>query len=106
MQSALDYGASVRRVMSENGGLSRWTAPVLIWTQFEDSTDWVVFSPNSSEVHLINEAARRLWALASDGHATSVQDLAAALVMPGEAVTPEALNLTRDTLAFMDDAGL
>jgi hypothetical protein len=86
--------------------LLSWKAPPVVWTHFEDSTDWVAFNPSSSHVHLINEPAHRLWILASDGQARTLEDLASALTPPGEPRTDAALDLTKDTLAFMDDEGL
>jgi hypothetical protein len=83
-----------------------WKAPPLTWARFDDSRDWIVFNPSSSQVHLINEPAHRLWILATDGRPHSVGALAGALAAPGEPVTEAALDLTRDTLAFMDDEGL
>jgi hypothetical protein len=92
--------------MIRTPGLSSWKAASLVWTQFEDSPDWVAFNPLSGEVHLINEAARRLWILASDGQARSIDTLATAIAAPGVTVADEALELTLRTLTFMDDTGL
>ena len=84
----------------------RWKAPVLVWARFEDSSEWVVFNPQSTELHLINDVAHRLWALASEGRAQTIEDLAAALAAEDAPVSSEALRFTRDMLVFMDDTGL
>lgn len=85
---------------------SIWKPSSVVWARFDDSSDWVVFNPSSAEVHLINEPARRLWVLATDGLPHEIDDLARALLVPDEPVTSAALELTRDTLTFMDDEGL
>jgi hypothetical protein len=95
----------VERVAADPRALI-WKAPLLVWSQFEDSTDLVVFNAVSSHVHLINEHAYRLWLLATDGQPHGVEDLAEALASPGEPLTKAALEMTRDTLVFMDSEGL
>ena len=55
-----------------------WQAATdLLWTQFDDSTDWVIYQPASSTAHLVSDAARRLWMLASNGRAADPEGLAA-----------------------------
>ena len=83
-----------------------WKAPSIAWAQFEDSTDWVAFNPFSSAVHLINEPAHRLWLLAADGQPRTLEQFARAVAAPGEPITDSAVDLTRETLTFMDDEGL
>jgi coenzyme PQQ synthesis protein D (PqqD) len=92
--------------MTDIEELRRWKAPVLVWARFEDLSEWVVFNPESTELHLINEVAHRLWALASEGRAQTIEDLAAALAAEHAPVSSEALRFTRDMLVFMDDTGL
>jgi len=42
----------------------RWSAaPGLVWTQFDDSDEWVVFNPFSGDIHLLTPAAYELWRL-------------------------------------------
>jgi hypothetical protein len=83
-----------------------WKASQVVWARFDDSSDWVVFNPSSAEVHLINEPAHRLWLLATDGQPHVIDDLARALLILDEPLTEAVLELTRDTLTFMDDEGL
>ena len=78
----------------------------MVWTQFEDSSDWVAFNPWSSHVHLINAPAHRLWQLVADGKPRTLQALALALMPEGESLTEAALEFTNDTLTFMDQEGL
>jgi len=90
--------------MIQEPGRCAWTAPPLRWVQFDDSADWVVFNPASAEVHLINDAAHRLWMLASDGFPRGLDELAGMLA--GGHASEEARQLTHQTMAFMDEMGL
>ena len=86
----------------------RWRpAADLIWTKFEDSSEWVVFNPASGDIHLLTAAAHRLWALLGDGELSDAESLAAALASErGAPVDDELIDVTRDTLTFFDGAGL
>jgi PqqD family protein of HPr-rel-A system len=86
----------------------RWRpAPDLVWTHYDDSEDWVVFHPQSGDVYLVTSAAHTLWTLIADGRASTlpllIPALAAALDRSSDG---ELAAVTRDTLAFMDRAGL
>jgi PqqD family protein of HPr-rel-A system len=78
-----------------------------VWTQFDDSREWVVYNHASADIHLLTATARELWALASDGQLHSIEELASALALHhGGAAPGEVLDATRGTLTFMDEAGL
>ena len=85
----------------------RWRAvDDVIWTEFNDSDEWVVWSSLTGEVHLVTAAARRLWALVSD-QPLDAADLTIALAKEADRpVDDEFTAATLETLAFMDDAGL
>ena len=88
--------------------LTRFTpSPDLVWTRFEDSDEWVVYHKASANIHLVTASAQRLWTLAGDGQAHSVEELALAISAghTGD-LHQELLDATRDALAFRDDAGL
>jgi PqqD family protein of HPr-rel-A system len=79
----------------------------LLWIQYEDGSDWVVYNPLSSEVHLVNDSARRLWELLSDGRPRSIPELLASIrSLDTDPEDAAAIGLTRDTLEFMDEVGL
>jgi PqqD family protein of HPr-rel-A system len=84
-----------------------WRAePTLVWTRFDDSNEWVVFHPASGHVHSLSAAAHGLWALAAASPRTTRElctALAAELDRPVDAELEQA---TRETVAFMDRAGL
>lgn len=86
----------------------RWRpAPDLVWTQYHDSDDWVVFHPQSGDVYLVTSAAHTLWKLIADGQAPTLNQLIPALAATlSRAPDEELASVTRDTLAFMDRAGL
>jgi hypothetical protein len=77
-----------------------------VWTKYEDSDEWVVWSPRAGEVHLVTQAAYRLWVLMSDAP-RAPEDLVTALANEaGRPVDDEFISLTLETLTFMDEAGL
>ena len=85
----------------------RWQAsPHLVWTQYDDSDEWVVYNPASADIHLVTASARELWSLtaASPSSAEELTDaLAGRLKRP---VDDELIAATDDALSFMDKAGL
>jgi len=86
----------------------RWRpATDLVWTHYQDSEDWVVFHPQSGDVFLVTSAAHTLWMLIADGRASTLHHLIPALAAAlNRAPDDELSAVTRDTLAFMDRAGL
>jgi PqqD family protein of HPr-rel-A system len=90
----------------------RWQAVRdLVWTQYDDSEDWVVFHPRSGDVHLFTASAHLLWTLIFDEQACTLPALVAALAeasgRPLDGLANDELTAaTRETLAFMDRAGL
>jgi hypothetical protein len=80
----------------------------VIWTKFDDSDEWVVFSPISAEVQLVNDAAHRLWLLASNSEPRSSQMLVSSLAADvNRPVDDDELRAASSaTLAFMDEAGI
>ena len=88
--------------------VQRWRpAADLVWTHYDDSEDWVVFHPQSGDVYLVTSAAHTLWALIADGSATTLNQLIPALATALNRTPDDQLgSVTRDTLAFMDRAGL
>jgi PqqD family protein of HPr-rel-A system len=86
----------------------RWRpAADLVWTHYHDSEDWVVFHPQSGDVSLVTSSAHILWRLIADGQGLSLSQLISALAAVLERTPDEELaDVTRDTLAFMDRAGL
>ena len=88
--------------------LFRWRpAPDLIWTTFEDSSDWVVFNPASGDIHLLTASARELLQIleqtASADAGALASQLAAGLNVEADA---EFVAVTEETLTFLDRAGL
>jgi PqqD family protein of HPr-rel-A system len=95
----------VRRVLIDD---THWQAAEgLVWTLYDDSTDRVVFHPQSGDVHLVSSSAHLLWSLIADHSAPTLAQLtellAAALARP---VDDELAAATRETVAFMDRTGL
>ena len=98
----------------------RWHAAAdLVWTHYDDAEDWVVFHPQSGDVHLFTASAHLLWSLIFDERACTLPELVSALAaasdrLPGRLPDrlPDRLPeydltaATRETLAFMDRAGL
>lgn len=82
-------------------------APNLLWTQFDDGGDWVVYDPASADVHQLTDAAHYLWQLIADRRANSLESLAAALAARMDRTPDEALAAhTRAALESMDGIGL
>lgn len=81
-------------------------APGLIWKQFSDSDNWVVYHPGSGDVHLMSPSARDLWALIESGQARTVPDLFAALRSRSDEPDERLAQSIRSVLRTMDDAGL
>jgi PqqD family protein of HPr-rel-A system len=86
----------------------RWRpAADLVWTHYHDSDDWVVFHPQSGDVSLVTSSAHILWRLIADSQGLTLSQLISALAAVLERTPDEELAaVTRDTLAFMDRAGL
>ena len=86
----------------------RWRPALdLVWTHYDDSDDWVVFHPQSGDVYLVTSAAHTLWAIIADGSAPTLNQLIPALAAALERSPDDELAaVTRDTLGFMDRAGL
>jgi PqqD family protein of HPr-rel-A system len=89
-------------------GAMRWrTAPHLTWTQFDDSDEWVVYHPASADIHLMTGSAYRLWTLVSDEQVHSLDELVSRLASDLQRPPDtELAEITRETLAHMDRAGL
>jgi len=94
--------------MTDPAWVRRWKASNdLIWTQYDDGDEWVVYDPASGDVHLLTSSARVLWSLISKKSPQSNEDLAAALACelarpPDEQLVP----MIQETLSAMDRAGL
>ena len=90
------------------GQQQRWgPAADLVWTHYDDSEDWVVFHPQSGDVHLLTASAHLLWNLIFEGRARTSPEMVAALAAAlGRQPDEELTAATRETLAFMDRAGL
>ena len=88
--------------------VARWSATAgLVWTQFDDSNDWVVFNPFSGDIHLLSASAYRLWKLTASSPPRSSAELIETLAADtGHAADGDFLSSARETLAFMDRAGL
>jgi PqqD family protein of HPr-rel-A system len=86
----------------------RWhAAGHLVWTHYDDSDDWVVFHPQSGDVSLLTASAHLLWNLIFDEQACTLPEVIAALaVQLGRPLDDDLAAATRETLAFMDRAGL
>ena len=86
----------------------RWSpSPGLVWTHFDDSDEWVVFNPFSGDIHLLSAPAYALWRLTSSEPSRSSAELIDALAADIEqAHRHEFVVAARETLAFMDRAGL
>jgi PqqD family protein of HPr-rel-A system len=88
--------------------VARWSATAgLVWTQFDDSNDWVVFNPFSGDIHLLSASAYGLWKLTTSSPPRSSADLIDALAADtGHTAAGDFLSSAQETLAFMDRAGL
>jgi len=86
----------------------RWSpAADLVWTHYDDSDDWVVFHPQSGDVHLVTSSAHTLWTLVSNERTCRLPDLVASLAAAlGRPADAELTAATTETLALMDRAGL
>jgi len=86
----------------------RWqAAPNLLWTRYDDGSTWVVYNPASSDIHQLTDAAHELFGLIDRGRPATSETLTAELAAILErAPDDELAAVTRDTLAFMDGAGL
>lgn len=77
------------------------------WVRYDDADDWVVNSPVSGEVHLVNDAAHRLWMLASGDDPRTLQHLVTLFAAEiGRPADDELRAATTDNLAFMEEAGI
>jgi PqqD family protein of HPr-rel-A system len=87
---------------------ARWSAIAgLVWTQFDDADDWVVFNPLSGDIHLLSASAYSLWTLTTSSPPRSSAELIEALAADtGSTADGDFLASARETLAFMDRAGL
>jgi PqqD family protein of HPr-rel-A system len=86
----------------------RWCAAAdSLWTHYDDGDDWVVYVPASADIHHMTASARQLWTLVSAGPPSSSDELAAKLATELRRPLDEELTtVTREALAFMDQAGL
>jgi PqqD family protein of HPr-rel-A system len=86
----------------------RWRAAAdLVWTRYDDSEEWVVFQPQSGDVYLLTSSAHALWTLVADGPPPTLNEIVSALAGALQRSADEELSTaTRETLAFMDRAGL
>jgi PqqD family protein of HPr-rel-A system len=86
----------------------RWRASTdLVWTRYDDCTDWTVFNPRSGDVHLLTESARFLWQrIAETDRLTTVQLLDALAAQIAIPLDSELIGVAGQTLEFMDRAGL
>jgi PqqD family protein of HPr-rel-A system len=86
----------------------RWKASSdLIWTDYDDGDEWVVYDPASGDVHLLTSSARVLWSVISKKSPGSNEDLAGALACELALRPDEQLrSMIQETLSAMDRAGL
>jgi PqqD family protein of HPr-rel-A system len=87
---------------------TRWRAldPDLIWRHWTGEDEWVVYSPRSASVHLLNEAAARLVQLAAERPHTAA-DLARALAQErSQPQVDDFMTAVEETIAGLDAAGL
>jgi PqqD family protein of HPr-rel-A system len=89
-------------------GSQIWHAATnLLWSQFDDSDDWVVYDPASDDVHLLTDSAHRLWKVISDGQPHALEQLVAAVAVDLERPPDDELTeVIRGTLSLMDAVGL
>ena len=87
---------------------ARWRAVSdLVWTHYDDSDDWVVYIPASSDIHLLTASANELWTLVSTHPASSSDELAVSLAKQlGRPLDAELRSVTDDALTSLDRAGL
>jgi PqqD family protein of HPr-rel-A system len=84
-----------------------WRAATdLVWTRYDDSSDWAVFNPRSGDVHLLTDAARFLWQSIAERELATRQLLTALAAHVDRPVDDDLSSAATDTLAFMDHAGL
>lgn len=84
-----------------------WRAATdLMWTRYDDSSDWAVFNPRSGDVHLLTDAARFLWQSIADRKLTTPDLLTALAAHVNRPVDDDLSSAATDTLAVMDRAGL
>lgn len=85
----------------------RWQAATgLVWVQFPDSPQWIVYNSASADVHLFTDAAHSLWTRIHEVPGTSTEHLTAAPLGGNDATPDETRMAILDTIAFMDRAGL
>jgi PqqD family protein of HPr-rel-A system len=87
---------------------ARWRAATgLLWTRYDDSDEWLVYNPASADIHLLSDAAHRLWALTSGEAPLTADELIVALFDDSESPpAKDFVTATQESLAFMDRAGL
>jgi PqqD family protein of HPr-rel-A system len=97
----------VPRQAEPGGPAASWTAASdLIWTRYSDSADWVVYNPASGDIHLLTDAAHRLWELIHNG-VTTADALSAALASElADVAGAELQTATHEALTSMDRVGL
>jgi len=83
----------------------RWrvVGPDLIWRSWPGEDEVVVYSPASGDVHLLNQAARRMVELAAEAPMTALE-LAASL--DSSAPDEELLSSVAATIEMLDVAGI
>jgi PqqD family protein of HPr-rel-A system len=87
---------------------ARWRAATgLIWTRYDDSDEWLVYNPASADIHLLSDAAHQLWTLTCNEAPLTSDELLVALLDRNAALPrQEFVAAARETLDFMDEAGL
>lgn len=93
--------------MTDPARVHRWKASSdLLWTQYDDGDEWVVYDPASGDVHLLTSSARALWSLISKSP-RSDEDLAGALASElARSPDDQLISMIQETLSAMDRAGL
>lgn len=87
--------------------VSRWqrrAAPT--WIRFDDGPDWVVYNPDSADIHLVSDSIHRLWILLGSIQPTGQEQLASALAVALDRPALDVAAATAEALTFMDQAGL
>jgi PqqD family protein of HPr-rel-A system len=94
--------------MIDPAPVQRWKASNdLIWTQYDDGDEWVVYDPASGDVHLLTSSARVLWSLISKKSPQLNEDLAGALACElARSPDEQLMSMIQETLSAMDRAGL
>ena len=85
----------------------RKAAVQVTWVRYEDSDNWVVYSPAAADVHLLTDSAHRLWELLPEYQSIPTTDLASRLASLLSRQPDEVLaESVEQTLAFFDSIGI